>query len=231
MLWIWGLFPPPGWLYVLYHFLFLFYYHPKAKVHNVSDGSFWLEFWGKSISRRGEERRLSGEKIKLSLLKVCWRFHETEAIINMQWHMHTSKMIPDASSWIIKFPKVPFIHRLLRVPNHSAYETQRLHQDILEEGRRDRREAGEWLLCFIRLSRQNCISFEQFDFVAGRRGAPSTGDVKVNEQIVGFAWLGRRLNGSCKLLSVRDMVDSYISFVAGLPFSPMLWFCFRVFTK
>lgn len=67
-----------------------------------------------SISKRGEERRLSRKKIKLSLLKVCCRFHETEAIINMQWHMHTSKMISDASSWIIKFPKVPFTHCVLR---------------------------------------------------------------------------------------------------------------------
>lgn len=78
-----------------------------------------------SISKRGEERRLSREKIKLSPLKVCWRFHETEAIINMQWHMHTSKMILDASSWIIKFPKVPFAHRILRAAttslmNHSG---------------------------------------------------------------------------------------------------------------
>lgn len=78
-----------------------------------------------SISKRGEERRLTEEKIKLSPLKVCRRFHETGAIINMQWHMHTSKMIPDASSWIIKFPKVPFAHRILRAAtttlmNHSG---------------------------------------------------------------------------------------------------------------
>lgn len=78
-----------------------------------------------SISKCGEERRLSEEKIKLSPLKVCRRFHETGAIINMQWHMHTSKMIPDASSWIIKFPKVPFAHRILRAAatslmNHSG---------------------------------------------------------------------------------------------------------------
>lgn len=79
-----------------------------------------------SISKCGEERRLSGEKIKLSPLKVCWCFHETEAIINMQWHMHTSKMILDASSWIIKFPKVPFAHCILRATtvslmNHSGF--------------------------------------------------------------------------------------------------------------
>ena len=78
-----------------------------------------------SISKRGEERRLSRETIKLSPLKVCWCFHETEAIINMQWHMHTSKMILDASSWNIKFPKVPFAHCILRAAtashmNHSG---------------------------------------------------------------------------------------------------------------
>lgn len=79
-----------------------------------------------SISKHRIERRLSGEKIKLSLLKVYWLFHETEAIINMQWHMHTSKMILDASSWIIKFPKVPFAHCILRAAttalmNHCGF--------------------------------------------------------------------------------------------------------------
>lgn len=160
-----------------------------------------------SISRRGGERRLSGEKIKLSPLKVCWRFHETEAIINMQWHMHTSKMILDASSWIIKFPKVPFAHRILRAAttslmNHSG--SARIYGK--RAGETEKR--GKWLLCFIRLPRRNYISFEPFDSAAGRCGAPSTGDRRANEQIVGFAWLARRLNGSCKLLSVWGMVIS-----------------------
>lgn len=118
--------------------------------------------------------------------------------------MHTSKMILDASSWIIKFPKVPFAHRALRAAtaglmNHSG--STRIY------GRRAEKE-GKWLLCFIRLPRQNYISLEQFDSVAGHCGALSTGDRKASEQIVGFAWFARRLNGSCKLLSVWGTVIS-----------------------
>lgn len=63
-------------------------------------------------------------------------------------------------------------------------------------------------MCFIRLPNENYISFEQFDSMADCCGAPSTGDRRANEQIVGFAWLARRLNGSCKLLSVWGMVIS-----------------------
>lgn len=39
-------------------------------------------------------------------------------------------------------------------------------------------------------------------------GALSMGDRKANEQIVGFAWFARRLNGSHTLLSVWDTVSS-----------------------
>lgn len=63
-------------------------------------------------------------------------------------------------------------------------------------------------MCFIRLPRQNYISFEQFDSMAGRCDSPTTVDRRANEQIVWFAWLARRLNGSCKLLSVWGMVIS-----------------------
>lgn len=111
--------------------------------------------------------------------------------------MHTSRMILDASSWIIKFPKVPFTHRILRAATTALMNHSGFSQDIWKEGRRDRKE-GKWLLCFIRFPRQNYISFEQFDSMAGRCGARSTGDRKANEQIVGFAWLARRLNGSCQ---------------------------------
>lgn len=120
--------------------------------------------------------------------------------------MHTSKMILDASSWIIKFPKVPFAHRILRAAttafmNHS--DSARIY------GRRAEKE-GKWLLCFIRLPRQNYISFEQFDSVANRYSSPSVGDRKASEQIVGvFPWLARRLNGSRKPLSVWAVVISF----------------------
>lgn len=104
---IWSLFSPPCWLYFVYHSLFCVLSSEKQGAHRPM-GSFG--FRGKSICGRGAQKRLSGEKIKLSPLKVCWRFHETETIINMQWHMHTSTMILEASSWIIKLPKVPFAH-------------------------------------------------------------------------------------------------------------------------
>lgn len=121
--------------------------------------------------------------------------------------MHTSKMILDASSWIIKFPKVPFAHRILRAATTSLMNhggSARIYGKRAAEIEKRRK----WPLCFIRLPRQNYISFEQFDSAAGRCGAPSTGDRRANEQIVGFAWLARRLNGSCKLLSVWGMVIS-----------------------
>ena len=115
--------------------------------------------------------------------------------------MHTSKMILDASSWIIKFPKVPFAHRILRATttslmNHSG--SAKIYRK--RAGGTEKRENGSCVL--LDCPDGNYISFEQFDSMAGRCGAPSTGDGRANEQIVGFAWLARRLNGSCKLLSV-----------------------------
>lgn len=106
-----------------------------------------------------------------------------------------------------KIPQGAF-HSLRTESCHGgSYESLRSCQDIWEAGRRDRKE-GKWLLCFIRLPRRNYISFERFDFVAGHCGALSTGDRKANEQIVGFAWLAGRLNGSCKLLSDWSMMKS-----------------------
>lgn len=129
--------------------------------------------------------------------------------------MHTSKMILDASSWIIKFPKVPFAHRILRAAttslmNHSGSASIYGKR----AGETEKRENGSCVL--LDYPGQNYISFEQFDSMAGRCGAPSMGDRRANEQIVGFAWLTRRLNGSCKLLSVWGMVIS--SFELLLPF-------------
>lgn len=48
--------------------------------------------------------------------------------------MHTSKMVLDALSRIIKFPKVPFAHRILRAATADLYESQRFCQDIWYEG-------------------------------------------------------------------------------------------------
>lgn len=120
--------------------------------------------------------------------------------------MHTSKMILDASSWIIKFPKVPFSHRILRAAttslmNHSG--STRIYGK--RAGGTEKRENGPCVL--LDCPDENYISFEQFDSMAGCCGAPSTGDRRANEQIVGFAWLARRLNGSCKLLSVLEHGD------------------------
>lgn len=144
------------------------------------------------------ERSLSEEKIKLSPLKVCRRFHETGAIINMQWHMHTSKMIPDASSWIIKFPKVPFAHRILRAATMSLMN----HcgsVGIYGEDRRDRNE-GRWLSWFIRPPNGNCISLEQFESVAGCCGALYRWQ-EGQRTDVRFAGLARWLHVSYKLQS------------------------------
>ncbi len=121
--------------------------------------------------------------------------------------MHTSKMIPDASSWIIKFPKVPFAHCILRTAttslmNHSG--SARIYGK--RAGGTGKRENGPCVL--LDCPDGNYISFEQFDSTAGRRGTPSTGEGRANEQIVGFAWLARRLNGSCKLLSAWAVVIS-----------------------
>lgn len=106
-----------------------------------------------------------------------------------------------------KIPQGAFRSLHTESRHYSSYESLWFRQDIWKEGRRDRKY-GKWLLCFIRLPRQNYISFEQFDSMAGCCGAQSTGDRKANEQIVGFAWLARRLNGSCKLMSVWGMVIS-----------------------
>lgn len=121
--------------------------------------------------------------------------------------MHTSKMILDASSWIIKFPKVPFAHRILRAAtaslmNHSS--SARIYGK--RAGGTEKRENGPCVL--LDCPDENYISFEQSDSMADRCGALSTGDRRANEQIVGFARLARRLNGSCKLLSVWGMVIS-----------------------
>lgn len=124
---IWGLFLPSGWLHFLYHFLFPF----LSLLHWSAQRKRWLlqlGFWRKILA--STEHRLSKEKIKLSPLKVCLRFQETEAIINMQWHMHTSKMVLDASSRIIKSPKVPFAHRILRAATVGPYESQGFSQDV-----------------------------------------------------------------------------------------------------
>lgn len=72
-------------------------------------------------------------------------------------------------------------------------------------GGTEKRENGPCVL--LDCPDENYISFEQFDSMAGCCGAPSTGDRRANEQIVGFAWLARRLNGSCKLLSVLEHGD------------------------
>ena len=116
--------------------------------------------------------------------------------------MHTSKMILDASSWIIKFPKVPFAHHILKAANAARMN----HCGFVRIYRRRAEKEGERLFCFIRLPRLNCISFEQFDSKAGHCGTPLMGDRKASEQIAGFALL--RVNRSCRLLWVWGFVIS-----------------------
>lgn len=127
--------------------------------------------------------------------------------------MHTSKMIPDASSWIIKFPKVPFAHRILRAAtaslmNHSG--SARIY------GKRaagtEKRENGPCVL--LDCPDENHIRCEQSESVAGCCGAPSTGDEGgPMNRLWGFAWLTRRLSGSRKPLSVWGVVISSFDFM------------------
>lgn len=70
----------------------------------------------------GEEEE---ERLEDVSVKVFCRLHWTEAIINMQRHLHTTAMIRDVSSWTIKFPKVPLARLILRtsctcIINHSV---------------------------------------------------------------------------------------------------------------
>lgn len=144
------------------------FYYPKAKVHNVSDGSFDWDSEGKVLASAREKRGGSaGRRLNYLLWRCAGAFHETEAIINMQWHMHTSKMILDASSWIIKFPKVPFAHRILRAAtaslmNHSC--SARIYGK--GAGGTGKRENGPCVL--LDCPDENYISFEQFDSIARR---------------------------------------------------------------
>lgn len=63
--------------------------------------SLLLEWW-----ERRERGRLN---YLLWRCCYCWSFHETPGpIINMRWHMHTSKMIPDASVMDHKTPQGAF---------------------------------------------------------------------------------------------------------------------------
>ena len=54
--------------------------------------------------------------------------------------MHTSGMIPDASPWIIKFPKVPFAHRVTESRHDKSYKS-------LQWGRERQREM--YNLCVV----------------------------------------------------------------------------------
>lgn len=103
--------------------------------------------------------------------------------------MHTSKMIPGASSWIIKFPKVPFAHRILRDGN-----TSRMNHGVsagmygTSAGEADRKE--NMTLVFYRIAPTKRYWFSDrffLDSAAGRCGALSTGDRRATERIVGFA--------------------------------------------
>lgn len=73
-----------------------------------------------SVCSQSEEERLKDVSVK-----VFCRLHWTEAIINMQPHLHATAMIRDVSSWTIKFPKVPLARLTLRtsctcILNHSV---------------------------------------------------------------------------------------------------------------
>lgn len=109
------------------------FYYPDAAALQCKPRPLWLEFWSKVFA--SAERRLS-EEIKLSPLKVRRSFHATAAIINMQWHMHTSRMIRDTASWIINFPKVPFAHCILS-RHHNTHESQGAWRSKCKEARRE----------------------------------------------------------------------------------------------
>lgn len=63
-----------------------------------------------------------------------------------------------------KIPQGAFRSLHTKILHYSSYESWQFCQDIRKEGRKEGvGVSGELLLCFIKLPRQNDISFEQFD--------------------------------------------------------------------
>lgn len=95
----------------------------KPRRSGVSAGPF---DWSSAVKYLGARRGEGGSarrRLNYPPLKVRRGFRETAAIINKQRHMRTSRMIPDAPSWIIKVPKVPFAHCILSRQRH-AHESE-----------------------------------------------------------------------------------------------------------